>query len=200
MDIDNRACKAGALIMRGRVRKDYSGQTFGRVTVIKDVADRVTGIFAARHVLGKCSCGVMREFYLYGLTRGTIKCCGCYDREVSSKGLSERRRAGHNPRLRHGHALTTKKSKTYQCWANMIRRCSNPKATHWIHYGGRGISVCERWLVFDNFLADMGEAPLTKTLDRINNDGNYELINCRWITMKEQRANRRDSESKGIKS
>jgi hypothetical protein len=70
---------------------------------------------------------------------------------------------------------------TYYSWAKMKQRCLNPKSTQWRWYGARGITVCERWLIFDNFLADMGERPSQKhTLDRVNNDGNYEPSNCVW--------------------
>lgn len=73
----------------------------------------------------------------------------------------------------------------------MKTRCNNPNATQYRYYGGRGIKVCERWDSYANFLADMGHAPRDKTLDRINNDGNYEPKNCRWATHQEQRRNRR---------
>lgn len=73
----------------------------------------------------------------------------------------------------------------------MIQRATNPKNTNWHHYGGRGITVCDRWRVFDNFLADMGERPEGKTIDRYpDNDGNYEPGNCRWATPSEQQRNK----------
>ena len=79
---------------------------------------------------------------------------------------------------------------TYFVWRAMIQRCTNPNTTHYDRYGGRGISVCERWLKFENFLADMGEKPKGLTLDRIDNNGNYENSNCRWVTHKENCNNR----------
>lgn len=89
----------------------------------------------------------------------------------------------HNGRYRHGMAGT----RIYQVWATMIQRCQNPLAASYKNYGGRGIAVCERWRDFINFHTDMGDPPEGKTLDRYpNNDGNYELDNCRWATREEQ--------------
>lgn len=93
--------------------------------------------------------------------------------------------------LTHGHTISRAPSRTYVTWSHMIQRCTNPKRPAYARYGGRGITVCDRWLKFENFLADMGERPDGKTLDRFpNNKGNYEPGNCRWATVTEQNQNR----------
>lgn len=90
---------------------------------------------------------------------------------------------------KHGHA--TPPTRTYQSWVDMRKRCFRKNHKDYPRYGGRGITVCERWLSFEGFLADMGEAPAGLTLERKDSDGNYEPGNCKWATWAEQRLNRR---------
>ena len=96
--------------------------------------------------------------------------------------------------LRHGHARKGLRSPTYRSWWGMIQRCRNPRRPQYLRYGGRGIMVCERWRVFEHFLADMGERPLGTSIDRIDVHGHYEPGNCQWATPTEQARNRRRPE------
>ena len=91
----------------------------------------------------------------------------------------------------HGHSPSGKRSKTYKAWHAMKQRCLNPKNQFFHHYGGRGITLCDRWHGFAAFLEDMGVAPHGLSLDRIDNDRGYEPGNCRWTAQKDQMRNRR---------
>jgi hypothetical protein len=94
-------------------------------------------------------------------------------------------------KTRHGHSANGKLSPTYNSWIAMKRRCSDSTRKNYEEYGGRGITYCERWKSFDNFLTDMGERPEGMTLDRKDTNGNYEPGNCRWATASQQIRNRR---------
>ena len=91
--------------------------------------------------------------------------------------------------------MSYKNNKIYKAWYNMIDRCTNPNCKDYHYYGGKGVSVCQRWMSFENFYDDMGTSPDGKELDRIENTKGYEPYNCRWATRSEQNANR--SKSKG---
>ena len=92
-----------------------------------------------------------------------------------------------------GYARRGKETSTYYTWRNMKNRCNNSNNKRYHDYGGRGIKACKRWLKFENFLADMGERPPGKTLDRIDNNKGYYKENCKWSTRKEQQRNMRNN-------
>jgi hypothetical protein len=132
----------------------------------------------------RCDCGVIKDINLQNVYRGLVLSCGCHRRRINS--LVHRT---------HGHAGNAHKSRTteYRIWSLMIQRCENRKNPAYDRYGGRGIMVCERWHRFEDFYADMGPRIPKHSIDRVNNDGNYEPGNCRWATALQQRHNRRDS-------
>jgi len=157
--------------MRGQ---DFTGLKFGRLTGIRRVANVGRGL----RWLWQCECGKETVADPSKVKLGHTTSCGCF--WVDKCRIH-----------RHGHNPEGKQTRTYKAWANMKSRV-RPNSTSRKYYADRGITVCEWWRIdFRNFLADMGECPDGLTLDRINNDGNYEPGNCRWATIAEQNRNLR---------
>lgn len=164
---------------------DLRGQRFGKLVVLS-----FAGISRTRSTwLCVCDCGRQKVISAGTLKRGNTRSCGCL-----------RQYGGSESCIKHGHARRHGKGEPagsgtveYLTWRRMKRRCYNEREHNYRHYGGRGISVCDRWRnSFENFLADMGQRPSSRhSLDRIDVDGNYEPSNCRWATHLEQARNKR---------
>jgi hypothetical protein len=169
---------------------DLTGQRFGRW--------RVLALHPERYRCGKdkravavlwrcvCICGEERLVLGTNLSRGMSRSCGCLISETTRARCTK-----------HGHARRGSVTRAYTCWVGMQQRCFNPNTKGYCNYGGRGISVCEYWRFdFQAFYADMLDPPPSLSIDRINNDGNYEPGNCRWANASTQNSNQRPRKRK----
>jgi hypothetical protein len=159
-----------------RKLKDLSGKKFGRLLVIEKIGYKnYKGIYKCL-----CDCGNYSNVLYQNLTSGGTKSCGCLAKEMDNAKMMQFKN------ITHGLS----KTRLYRIWNCMTQRCINPKSTGYKDYGGRGIKVCEEWLIFENFKKDMIDGyDSNLSIDRIKVNGDYEKSNCRWATQAEQMLN-----------
>lgn len=168
-------------------RADLIGKVFGRLTV-KELSGTKYNKCYWRCL---CKCGGTTETSSQKLLSGHTQSCGCLAREGSA---NQRASA-----TIHGHTRSAKASTTYSTWRAMMGRCENLNHKDYPRYGAMGISVCDEWKDFTNFLRDMGIRPPGHSIDRIDNYKGYYAENCRWATPQEQTLNQKHRETRLIK-
>ena len=154
---------------------DLTGQRFGRLTVLRR-DESVHGHGKISKWICQCDCGKVKSINSYHLRFGPTKSCGCYQKERASESTSKH--------------YSPERIKLDAVWRAMIQRCERKTCKSYHNYGGRGISVCKQWHDIENFITDMLPGyHFGLQLDRIDNNGNYEPSNCRWVTPKENTHN-----------
>lgn len=163
-------------------RLELAGTRFTKLVAISPVKVPSKQKYRKKGMAGwlcKCDCGNKVSVITASLVNGSTLSCGCINRAITIQRNKDRKKPYETD------------TPTYKSWRSMKMRCLVPKATSYQYYGAKGVTICKEWLVYQNFLNDMGERPKGKTLDRINTFGNYEPSNCKWSTVEEQNRNKR---------
>ena len=157
--------------MHSRKKIDMIGKTYGRLTVVSEDQQRDKNGYITYTC--ECKCGNTKSILGVSLRKGSTRSCGCLQKESTTK---------------HGMERTPE----YKAWVSMKSRCLNPNHARFSDWGGRGITISNEWLVFDNFIKDMGNRPTANhSLDRVDNELGYSKSNCAWVDKRTQALNRR---------